>query len=45
MTGIHLRVGEVRKQDEPITIGVLKVVEEILEIDWGHSTSLRQKRR
>jgi hypothetical protein len=45
MTGIHRRVGEVRKQDEPITIGVLKVVEEILELDWGRSTSLRQKRR
>jgi hypothetical protein len=45
MTGIHRRVGEVRKQDEPITIGVLKVVEELLELDWGRSTDVRQKHR
>jgi hypothetical protein len=45
MTGIHRRVGEVRKQDEPITIRVLKVVKELLELDWGCSTNVRQKRR
>jgi hypothetical protein len=44
MTGIHQRVGEVRKQDEPITIGVLKVVKELLELDWGRSTNAQQKR-
>jgi hypothetical protein len=45
MTGIHWRVGEVRKQDEPITIGVLKVIEDLLEGDWRRATTLGQKRR
>jgi hypothetical protein len=43
MTGIHRRVGEERKQDEPIIIGVLKVIEDLLEGDWGRSTTLRKK--
>lgn len=35
MVGIKRRVGEVTKQDEPISIEVLKKVEEILEERWA----------
>jgi hypothetical protein len=45
MTGIHRRVGEVQKQDEPITIDVLKAIEDLLEDDWSRATNLQQKRR
>jgi hypothetical protein len=45
MTGIHRRVGEVRKQDEPITIDFLKVIEDLLEDGWNRATNLQQKRR
>jgi hypothetical protein len=45
MTGIHPRVDEVRKQDEPITNDILKVMEDLLEGDWNRATNLRHKRR
>ena len=34
MTGIHKRVGEVVKRDEPITIEVLKYIQDLLESKW-----------
>ena len=34
--GIHRRVGDYRKQDEPITIDILHAVDTILEREWGH---------
>lgn len=34
MQGIHKRVGEVRKQDEVITIDVMKEVERVMEHEW-----------
>ena len=39
MTGIHKRVGEIKRQDEPITIDVLHAVDVFLEREW------RDKRR
>jgi hypothetical protein len=45
MHGIHRRVGEIRKQDEPITVEVLKAVDEVLERDWRRANGLQQKRR
>ena len=37
MEGLHKRVGENRKQDEPITIDVLCALEEIIEREWSKS--------
>jgi hypothetical protein len=39
MEGLHKRVGEVRHQDEPITIEVLKEIEVILESEWSNATT------
>ena len=41
MEGLHKRVGEVVRQDEPISIDVLKTIEVILEAEWVAAT-LRQ---
>jgi hypothetical protein len=45
MHGIHRRVGEIRKRDEPITVEVLKAGDEVLERDWRRANGLQQKRR
>ena len=45
MEGIHKRVGEHVKQDEPITIDVLHALEAILERDWKTSSSPKESRR
>ena len=37
MEGLHKRVGENRKQDEPITIDVLCALEKIIEREWSES--------
>jgi hypothetical protein len=34
MTGIHKRVGEIKRQDEPVTIDVLHKIDELLEMEW-----------
>ncbi len=34
MTGIHKRVGEIKRQDEPVTIDVLHEIDKILETEW-----------
>ena len=34
MEGIHKRVGEVKKQDEAITIEILHAINNLLEADW-----------
>jgi hypothetical protein len=37
MTGIHKRVGEIKRQDEPITIDVLHAIDALLEREWRRS--------
>ena len=37
MGGLHRRVGEVKRQDEPISIDVLLTIESILEQEWSQS--------
>ena len=34
MAGIHKRVGEIKRQDEPVTIDVLHAVDALLEAEW-----------
>ena len=34
MTGLHRRVGEVKRQDEPLTIDVLHALEGLMEAEW-----------
>lgn len=43
MEGLHKRVGEVRHQDEPITIEVLKTIETLLEEEWLQATTTKEK--
>lgn len=45
MTGIHKRVGELVKRDKPITIDVLKKVEEILEREFSKAKTLAARHR
>lgn len=44
MAGLHKRVGEVKRQDEPITIGVLLAIESILETEWEEAERPETKR-
>ena len=37
MGGIHKQVGEIKQQDEPITIHVIQVIQGILETQWIRS--------
>jgi hypothetical protein len=45
MEGLHKRVGEVRHQDEPVTIDVLLAIEDILEKEWRRSDRPQTRRR
>jgi hypothetical protein len=45
MTGIHKRVGQVRKADKEMSIEVLHAVDQILEDQWASASSLSQKKR
>jgi hypothetical protein len=45
MEGLHKRVGEVKRQDEPITIDVLHALEAIMEGEWILATRPEAKRR
>jgi hypothetical protein len=45
MEGLHKRVGEVRHQDEPITIEVLHELDRILEEEWRQARTPALKRR
>jgi hypothetical protein len=43
MGGLYKRVGELQNQDEPISIDMLKVAENILELEWGRAKTPGQK--
>jgi hypothetical protein len=45
MGGLHKRVGELKKQDEPLSIDVVKAVEVILETEWSKATKPEQRKR
>jgi hypothetical protein len=45
MEGLHKRIGEVRHQDEPITIEVLHELDQILEAEWRQARLPAQKRQ
>jgi hypothetical protein len=45
MEGLHKRVGEVRCQDEPISIEVLHAVEKILEREWAATQAAASRLR
>jgi hypothetical protein len=34
MSGLHKRVGELKKQDEPLSIDVIRAAGDILELEW-----------
>jgi hypothetical protein len=45
ITGVHLRVGEIKKQDELISIKVLHEIHKILSREWAALTTMAQKKR
>jgi hypothetical protein len=45
MGGLHKRVGELKKQDEPISIEVLKAIELMLELEWSQAIKPEQRKR
>jgi hypothetical protein len=45
MAGIHKRVGEIRRQDEALSIDVLMALNAALESRWLHSADLDVRRR
>ena len=42
---MHLRVGEIRKQDELVTIEVVHAIHRLLNKEWSDATTLSQKKR
>eukprot|EP00978_Attheya_sp_CCMP212_P033996 scaffold140361_cov59-Attheya_sp.AAC.1 len=44
MSGLHKRVGELRKQDEPLSIDVVHAAH-ILEVEWARAKTKDQKKR
>eukprot|EP00978_Attheya_sp_CCMP212_P029405 scaffold104358_cov48-Attheya_sp.AAC.1 len=45
MSGLHKRVGELRKQDEPLSIDVVHAAAHILEVEWTRAKTKDQKKR
>jgi hypothetical protein len=45
MTGLHRRVGEIKKQDWPIPIGALHEVDKVLEEEWSRAATLTGQKR
>jgi hypothetical protein len=45
MSGIHKRVGEIRRQDESITIEVLHCIDKILESEWQRGPGKAEMKR
>jgi hypothetical protein len=45
MTGVHKRVGQVRKPDKELTIDVIHAVDRILEGEWENATRTEQRKR
>jgi hypothetical protein len=45
MEGLHRRVGEIKKQDWPISIEALHEVDKILEKEWNKAKSLSAQKR
>eukprot|EP00978_Attheya_sp_CCMP212_P011253 scaffold27642_cov30-Attheya_sp.AAC.1 len=45
MPGLHKRVGELRKQDEPLSIDVVHAAAHILEVEWARAKTKDQKKR
>jgi hypothetical protein len=45
MNGVHKRVGEIKRQDEPIMIDVLHSIESILETEWRRTEDPVSRKR
>jgi hypothetical protein len=45
MGGLHKRVGELKKQDEPLSIDVVKAASHILEREWARAVTPAQRKR
>jgi hypothetical protein len=45
MTGVHKRVGQIRRPDKEFTIDVIHAADKILEAEWENSSSAPQRKR
>ena len=45
MEGVHKRVGEIRKQDEALTIDVVHQIKTLLELEWKNTGNLDYNKR
>jgi hypothetical protein len=45
MSGLHKRVGEVKKRDEAMTIDVVHAIQDILHAEWGKTDDPKIRRR
>lgn len=45
MSGLHKHVGEVRKQDEAVTIDVMWEIKRILQAEWERATDVKLKQK
>jgi hypothetical protein len=45
MVGIHTRVGEIKWQDEALSIDVLREIDKILETNWRRTTDTQMRRK
>jgi hypothetical protein len=45
MGGLHKRVGELKKQDEPISIDLIQAIERMLEVEWSKAIKPEQRKR
>jgi hypothetical protein len=45
MTGVHKRVGQVRKPDRVLTIDIIHAVDRLLESEWENATRLEERKR
>jgi hypothetical protein len=45
ISGLHKRVGEVKKRDKAMTIDVFHAIQAILHAEWGKTSDPKIKRR
>jgi hypothetical protein len=45
MTGVHKRVGQVRKPDKKVTIDVIHAVDRVLEMEWQNARRPAKRKR
>jgi hypothetical protein len=45
MSGVHKRVGQIRKPDRVLSIDIIHAVDRLLELEWENASSLTERKR